>query len=161
MIVEADPRDYASLLQGRAPHPFALADTDIASPEILQMLADVAAVIRRGFSPASWLIVEDGEMVGLCSLTRAPQGGTLDIGYGIAPSRQGRGFASRAVGDLVAWAAAHPRVRALTADTSPANTASQCVLERNGFARVGERVDDDDGLVMCWRRDFDRGKTAK
>lgn len=151
MIVETNGADYAALLLGRAPRNFALADTDIAPPGILQMLADLAARIREDFTPASWLIVEAGEVVGLCSVTRPPREGVIDIGYGVAPSRQGCGSASRAVRDIVAWAREDPRVQAITAETSPANLASQHVLANAGFARTGERLDDEDGRLLCWK----------
>lgn len=151
MILETTEQDYATLIAGRAPRDLRLADTPIASSDVLDMLDDVAAEVRQTFSPASWLIVSDGELVGLCSVTRPPQNGVVDIGYGIAPSRQGRGHAGAAVRDIVRWAEANPAVRAITADTSPDNIASQRVLERAGFVRTGTRWDDEDGRLVTWR----------
>lgn len=155
MILESTDEDYASLVRGIAPRTFKLPDTPIAPKEVLQMLANVAARVRESFSPASWLIVDDDEVAGLCSVTRPPIGGVVDIGYGIAPSRQNRGIASRAIGDIMAWAQNAPHVNALTAETSPANLPSQHVLSRNGFRKVGERHDDEDGRLICWRCSFD------
>lgn len=151
MIVETTAEDYASLLRGHAPRSFELADTPIAPAPVLQMLADVAATVREAFAPASWLIVEAGEVVGLCSVTRPPSDGVIDIGYGIAPSRQGRGFAGRAMAEIVEWARQTPGVTALTAETSTGNAPSQRVLARSGFVQVGERVDAEDGQLICWR----------
>ena len=151
MILETSREDYASLLSGLAPRTFTLADTPIAVVEILQMLADLDERIAETFSPASWLIVEQNEVVGLCSIIRPPEHGEIAIGYGIAPSRQRRGIASRAVGEIVDWARANERVLAVTADTGVDNIASQRVLIRNGFLRVGERMDDEDGPLLCWR----------
>ena len=96
-------------------------------------------------------MVENDEVVGLCSITRPPENGVIDIGYGVAASRQGRGSAGRAIGEIVAWAKNHAGVTAITADTSTTNVASQCVLQRNGFVRVGERIDKEDGPLICWR----------
>lgn len=115
------------------------------------MLAGVAARVWAVSSPASWLIVENNEVVGLCSITRPPEQGVLDIGYGVASSRQGRGSAGRAIGEIVAWAKGSADVTAITADTSTTNLASQRVLERNGFVRMGERIDKEDGPLICWR----------
>lgn len=151
MILETTKDDYARLIQGYAPRNLNLADTPIAPPEILQMLSGVADRVWAIFSPASWLIVEDNEVIGLCSISRPPERGLVDIGYGIAPSRRGRGSARRAVGDIVAWAKDCTNVIALTADTSTTNLASQRVLERNGFVRIGERIDKEDGPLICWR----------
>ena len=152
MIVETTCEDYASLLLGVAPRGFRLADTPIAPEAVLAMLAEVAATVGRRFSPASWLIVDGNEVVGLCSVTRPPDGGIIDIGYGIAPSRQNRGIAGRAIGDIVTWASGTAQVRAITAETAVANLPSQRVLLRNGFISVGERIDDEDGPLICWRR---------
>ena len=150
MILETTEEDYSCLIQGRAPREYRLADTPIAPREVMEMLADVAAKVWAAFAPASWLIVEDSEVVGMCSITRPPQGGIVDIGYGIAPSRHGRGIAGRAIGDVVRWASSCPDVSALTAETAVGNIPSQRVLIRNGFEVVGERIDDEDGQLSCW-----------
>jgi RimJ/RimL family protein N-acetyltransferase len=151
MIVETTHEDYAALISSRAPRSFRMADTPVAAPPVLQMLADVAAKVREDFAPASWLLVEDDEVVGLCCVTRPPTSGVIDIGYGIAPSRRNRGFARNAITEIVAWARRTPSVMALTAETSPDNEPSQRVLVHNGFVRVGERIDDEDGHLICWR----------
>lgn len=153
MIFETTPEDYDALIAGRGPRNFTLAETPIGPPGVLQMLAEVAAQVRQSFTPTSWLIVEDGEAVGLCSITRPPRNGVIDIGYGITPSHQARGIAGRAIGEIVAWAAGEPKVDAITAETSVTNLPSERVLLRNGFTKVGERLDDEDGPLNCWRRE--------
>ncbi len=153
MIIETREDDDHALVAGLAPRGLRAADSPVADPPVLAMLCGLAARIRGSFTPASWLIVEDGELVGMCSITHAPKDGVVDIGYGVAPTRQRRGIASRAIGDVVAWAMADPRVRRLTADTATGNGASQQVLERNGFVAMGERVDAEDGPLIYWQRD--------
>jgi RimJ/RimL family protein N-acetyltransferase len=76
----------------------------------------------------------------------------VEIGYGVAPSRRGLGVAGRAIAEVVAWARRDPRAEALSAETSTTNLASQAVLTRNGFLRVGERIDEEDGPLILWRR---------
>ncbi len=151
MILETTKDDYARLMLGLGPRDLDLADTPIAPPAIIEMLAGVASCVWATFSPASWLMVESGEVVGLCSVTRPPEHGVVDIGYGVAPSRRGRGHASHAVGDIVAWAKQRAGVTALTAETSSTNLASQRVLSRNGFVQTGKRLDEEDGPLICWR----------
>jgi RimJ/RimL family protein N-acetyltransferase len=153
MIVEANADDFAALIKGLAPPGLALPDTPIEQPEVLQMLADLAIRVSMAFLPAAWMIVDQAEIVGLCSVLRPPVDGAVDIGYGIAPGRRGRGFAGQAVGEIVAWASCAPGVTAVTAETGRDNLPSQRVLQRNGFARVGQRIDDDDGPLICWRKD--------
>jgi RimJ/RimL family protein N-acetyltransferase len=154
MLIEAKTQDFAALLRGEAPNPYRLCDSPLGPPEVLAMLAQLADTIGETFRPSAWMMVEDGEIVGLISPTRPfdPLDGALLIGYGVAPTRRGRGVATRAVADLVAWAGADDRVHALTAETSVDNPASQAVLARNGFRRVGERDDAEDGPLICWRR---------
>ena len=155
MLIEAKTEDFAALLRGEAPAPYRLCDSPVAPPEVLAMLAELADRIRAVFAPAAWMMVEDGEIVGLISPTRPlnAEDRSLHIGYGVAPTRWGQGVATRAVAHLAAWAKADPRVHALTAETSVDNPASQTVLARNGFQVVGERVDDEDGPLILWRLD--------
>jgi RimJ/RimL family protein N-acetyltransferase len=151
MIIETEAADYAALLNDRAPRNLALADSPIAPPEVLAMLAGLAERVSEAFAPASWLIVEDSKVVGLCSITRMPESGSIDIGYGIAPTCQRRGIATRSIGAVVAWARGAPHVSTITAETAIDNIASQQVLVRNGFVRTGERFDAEDGQLICWR----------
>ena len=153
MLIEAKTRDFAALLRGEAPSPYLLCDSPLAPPEVLAMLAELADQIGLTFRPSAWMIVEDGEIVGLIALTGPldPYDRSLRLGYGVAPTRWGRGVATRAVADLAAWARADERVLALTAETSVDNPASQTVLDRNGFQAVGGREDSEDGPLICWR----------
>jgi RimJ/RimL family protein N-acetyltransferase len=58
--------------------------------------------------------------------------------------------ATLAVGELLAQAA-RDGIGVVLATTTVANRASQIVLERNGFAEVGRRVDEEDGAVKDWK----------
>ena len=152
MIIEATQSDFDALLHGLAPRNLRLVkDSLIAPPGVLEMLSELAGAIRPHFSPAAWLVVEEDEVVGLCSIARMPERGDIHIGYGVAPTRQGRGAATGAIAALLDWGRRDPRVVALSAETGVGNLASQRVLERNGFVRMTERVDEEDGPVICWR----------
>jgi RimJ/RimL family protein N-acetyltransferase len=152
MIIETSEEDYSDLRAGIAPRGLRLPDGPIADSAVLEMLAGVAIDVRGSFSPASWLIVEDGVVMGLCVITRPPDGRSVDIGYGIASDHAGRGVTGRAIGAVLQWAAADPRIDEITAETAIDNVASQRVLERNGFAAVGSRDDPEDGPLICWSR---------
>ena len=114
------------------------------------------AVLRwlRALAPSLpiWLMTDNDEVVGACNHKTPPDAaGEVEIGYGVAATRRGRGYATEAVKGLISLAAADPRVRALTAQTAAANVASQGVLSRNGFTRVGEDDDPEDGAMIDWR----------
>ncbi len=151
MLIEATDAHFAALIAGEPPGGLAVAEGGVEAPEVLAMLRGLSAEVGESFQPNAWLIVEDGEVVGLTSLVRTPYvGDTVMIGYGVAASRRRRGIAGRAVAELLAWARADWRVATVTAETAIDNAASQRVLEANGFARTGEREDEEDGALFCW-----------
>jgi RimJ/RimL family protein N-acetyltransferase len=82
----------------------------------------------------------DGRAVGGTGFKGQPDDGCVEIGYGLAPSARGHGYAAEAVVALLAMAAGHgvPRV---IADTALDNIASQRTLLRAGFRFV--RTDDE------------------
>jgi RimJ/RimL family protein N-acetyltransferase len=143
---------FARLAAGEAPEPgIFLPAGPIADPAVLEMLGGLAETIRAGFDPAAWLILDGERLVGLLSLTTVPAEGAITIGYGISPSERGRGAATGAVRALLDWARSDPRVERVEAETRTDNIPSQRVLELNGFARIGERVDEENGALFCWR----------
>ena len=86
----------------------------------------------------AYLLIEDGIAVGTAGFKGAPHDGVVEIGYGVVPSRQGRGLATRAVERLLEIAADHGS-RRVVAETEPDNTASQRTLLGCGFDRDDER----------------------
>jgi RimJ/RimL family protein N-acetyltransferase len=100
----------------------------------------------------SWLMVANGEVVGLCSYKGPPNAtGDVEAGYGIAPQRRRLGYATRGAALLIEAARRDHRVRAITAETALGNLPSQKVLTANGFTDVGRGMDDDEGETIVWR----------
>lgn len=161
MLIPATDADFAALIDGTARPGLAVAPGGIEAAEVLAMLRGLCADIGAAFAPNAWLIVEDGEIAGLCSITSAPRAGAIDIGYGVAASRRRCGIARRAIADLAIWASDDPRVTAITAATSPENPASQRVLAANGFIETGTTIDPDDGPLILWRRETAAGLAAR
>ncbi len=154
-LLAATPEHFARLNAGEAlADGTALAATPVAGAEVLAMLAGVAEAVGRRFSPAAWLMVSRDEVVGLLSITEVVDKGVVQIGYGVAPGSRGQGHAADAVAALTEWARGDGRLTAIVAETRTDNIASQRVLERNGFARIGERLDEEDGDLFCWRAEI-------
>lgn len=151
MLITANDDDYAAIFSAQAPRHFRLPDSPLAPQDVLVMLRNLANTVRTEFAPASWMIVEDEEIVGLISVVRPPTVRTVEIGYGVAPTRAGRGYVIQALADLLIWAKSDGRIDAVTAETSVHNIASQIVLARNGFVQTGRRTDLEDGEVMSWK----------
>lgn len=122
----------------------------VDDPDVLRTVRGMTNKLHAAGCTASWMVVRDGEVVGLCSYKRPPTEGRVEIGYGTAPQRRHTGVATAAVAAIVQIAGADPAVEALTAETASNNLASQRVLEKNGFARTGHRIDEEDGEVFCW-----------
>jgi RimJ/RimL family protein N-acetyltransferase len=78
----------------------------------------------------------DGRAVGGIGFKGQPDGGCIEIGYGLAPSARGNGYAAEAVVALLAIAADHG-VPKVIAETALDNVASQRSLIRAGFGLVG------------------------
>lgn len=155
MLVEATDRSFAALIDAESIDGWAVAPGGLESASILKMLRALALQVRSVRSPAAWLMVESDEIVGLCSLMAAPdRSGAIEIGYGVAASRRGKGIASRAIADLVRVMADQRGITALTANTAIDNLASQKVLQNNGFRKIGRRTDAVDGELICWRLDI-------
>jgi ribosomal-protein-alanine N-acetyltransferase len=93
------------------------------------------------------LVVErsTGLVVGSLGLFWPPADGAVELGYGIAPSRRGLGYAPEAVRALVEHAYTAPEVRTVFATVETANPASVRVLEKSGFERV--EVDEAQGTA--------------
>jgi len=154
VLLEASDADFAILIEGEAPRGLRLPGGPIEAEPVLHLLRALADKIRPNFSPCAWLLVEDGEVAGLLSITSIVVPGEVRIGYGVAPTRRGRGVATRAVAGLLAWANEEPRLSVLHAETGADNRASQRVLAANGFIQVGGRFDDEDGALIVWRREL-------
>ena len=115
-----------------------------------QLAADPSAA-RWG---ARFIIVEDPRtLVGWGGFKGAPDAdGAVEIGYSVAPSWEGRGVATAAVGALLREAWATGAVRCVLAHTLPERNASVRVLEKSGFVRDGENLEGDVGVVWHFRR---------
>ena len=102
--------------------------------------------------PMQVTVTDSGRIVGGVGFLSAPEtDGSVEIGYGLAPSAQGHGYATEAVQALVALARAQGAAT-VVAMTDPGNAASHRVLERCGFVRDGEIESGDDGVLWRWRR---------
>ncbi len=124
----------------------------VDDPVVLRIVRGIVETLHAQNCRGAWMMVSDGEVVGLCSYRRPPAGGEVEIGYGVAASRRKRGHATRAVAAMLAAAQADPAVRVVVAETAVDNPASQRALERNRFERTGTRADPEDGEVLGWRR---------
>ncbi len=86
----------------------------------------------------------------------ANDAGEVEIGYGFDPPFQNQGYATEAVGALVAWALAQPGIQAVTAETDYTNIPSIRVLQKIGFIPTHSR-----NHFLYWRVDRQRLAAAR
>ena len=95
---------------------------------------------QRPFGYYQIITTADGFVVGGIGFKGPPSDDVVEVGYGLAPSARGRGYAGEALQALLDLAVEHGLVRVL-ADTTPDNLASQRTLRRAGFVLVGSSPD--------------------
>lgn len=118
---------------------------------------DMAAMRMSRFSSepneqwfGSYLILVDNVVSGTIGFKGGPVANQVEIGYGVVPSRQGRGVATSAIAQLLALIAGQSlEVRA---ETEVSNAASQSVLSHAGFQQVGRRTEPDGSDLIVWSR---------
>jgi [ribosomal protein S5]-alanine N-acetyltransferase len=122
------------------------------SPEFL-------ARLRAGVPPDPWkdgfALIERASqtVIGLCGFKGPPDPvGTVEIAYGVVPSRQNLGYATEAARAVIAHAFTHPEVQLVCAHTLAEPSASTRVLTKCGFTHAGEVIDPEDGPVWRWEK---------
>jgi RimJ/RimL family protein N-acetyltransferase len=139
--------------------PFTAADRDAihavyADPEVMRhvghgahrTMAETTAALRvygdvlerRGFSFLAVTEREGGALVGDGGLH--PLGGDVELGYTLARSAWGRGYATELGRALIGHAFDVLGVPRVVAQVEPANTASRRVLEKLGMREVETRT---------------------
>ena len=94
----------------------------VDDPEVLSHVRQLAAKLRLdGYSSGHWMMIAGGEVVGLCGFKAVPTlDGEIELGYGVAASRQRLGHATAAVAAVVEATRGNAAVRAIVALTAMA-----------------------------------------
>ncbi|RKT07731.1 uncharacterized protein YbdZ (MbtH family) [Streptomyces sp. 3211.6] len=89
--------------------------------------------MRFGFGMYHLVRASDGLVIGEMGFHQPPNGGAVEVGFGLAESCRGAGYATEALTGLARWAFTQPGVDQVVGRTLTANTPSQGVLTRTGF----------------------------
>ncbi len=105
------------------------------------ILPNVADTTKNYLYATLWTLIskEDNIMVGdICIVGEPNLDGEIEIGYGTYDAFRKNGFMAEAVGGLINWAHAQPKVISIVASTEKENVASFKVLLKNNFLKIGE-----------------------
>ena len=80
--------------------------------------------------------------------------GMIEIGFGIVPEMQGKGFGQELLLGMWKEIIKNPEVQVLRYTVSPENMTSLHIIEKFKFKKVGEQLDPEDGLELI----FEMGK---
>jgi RimJ/RimL family protein N-acetyltransferase len=115
--------------------------------------------IRPWLGRAMILTEEDGtrRTVGSIGFHGPPDAeGKLEVGYSVDPPFRRRGYASESVKALFDWAFREHGITRFVASISPDNDASLNLTAAYGFQKVGEQMDEIDGLEYVFETDWPR-----
>ena len=92
------------------------------------------------------VLKESQKIIESTSFHGAPDSeGMIEIGLGIEPAFQGRGYAKESLQAMWRWAVNFPEVRTLRYTVSPDNLPSIAVIKYFGFDYKGQQMDEIDG----------------
>ena len=77
----------------------------------------------------------------------------VELAYTVFEAHRRHGYASEAVGAAMDWAQDNFGIRRFVASVSPRNVASLGLVARLGFSRVGEQIDEVDGIEHVFMRE--------
>lgn len=86
-----------------------------------------------------WTLMREDEAIGSIDLSLI-RDGSAELGFLLRPDRWDQGFASEAVGAVIAYALGPLSLMRLAAAVQTENRAAARVLEKNGFSQVQQRA---------------------
>ena len=128
-------------------------------PDIEEVLALRLRQLDANPALQPWLLRaialrESGEMIGHIGFHAAPgeqyleewSAGGVEFGFAVFPSHRRTGYAREASEAMIQWAYEVHGVTGFVLTISPTNQPSQALAAGLGFVRIGEHVDDVDGV---------------
>lgn len=106
----------------------------------LMELAEDSSLLGWGV----WLVInkEKNKIIGDIGFKGKPdKENTVEVGYGIIPSAQKKGFATEAVNEIINWAFSTGKVKRIIAECLIDNLASAKVLEKLHFDKFATKED--------------------
>jgi RimJ/RimL family protein N-acetyltransferase len=106
----------------------------------------------RGYGMVAFVARDSDEIVGCGGIVHPGQQPEAEVKYAFRRDQWGRGYATEAVGALLAYARNSWHVGRVIATTHPENGPSHHVLTKLGFTRLADRVNEDSSTTAVWER---------
>ena len=103
---------------------------------------------RIWYAPWKMTLKDSQEFIGDLCFKGPVKNHSVEIGYGIQPEYEGRGYTTEALQALTKWAFGQKDVVFVEAETAPDNRASQRVLEKCGFVPDGTTGEEGPRFVL-------------
>jgi ribosomal-protein-alanine N-acetyltransferase len=153
----AGEREAAESFQGAAIPADLIAVPFILRYGLERLAADAG---YAPWGPRAVVLAAERRMVGHLSFHSRPNPpylrpyarNAVEIGYTIFAADRRQGYAREAVEAMMGWATDRHGVRRFVASVAPANRASLALIAGFGFERIGEHIDEVDGLEHIFLR---------
>lgn len=103
---------------------------------------------RIWYAPWEMVRNDGGESIGDVDFKGPARNHAVEIGYGVQPEYEGRGYTTEAVQAMTRWAFSQKDVVFVEAETDPGNKASQRILEKCGFVPDGTMGEEGPRFVL-------------
>ena len=97
---------------------------------------------RVWYAPWKMTLKKDDTYIGNLSFKGPAKDNVVEIGYGILPDQEGKGYTTEAAQAMTQWAFGNADVVFVEAEIEPENRASRRILEKCGFVSNGEGQED-------------------
>ncbi len=103
---------------------------------------------RIWYAPWKMTLKDSQKYVGDLCFKGPVKNHSVEIGYGVQPEQEGRGYATEALRAMTQWAFSQKDVVFVEAETAQDNKASQRVLEKCGFVSDGTTGEEGPRFVL-------------
>ena len=103
---------------------------------------------RVWYAPWSMALKDGADYIGDLGFKGPVKNHAVEIGYGVLPEHENRGYTTEALQAMTQWAFGQKDVVFVEAETAPDNKASQRVLEKCGFVPDGTMGEEGPRFVL-------------
>lgn len=97
------------------------------------------------------ILKDSKEIIGSAGFHDFPnENGMIEIGFGIVPEHQNQGLGKELLFGMWKLISSYPGVKTLRYTVSPNNAPSIHIIESLDFQKVGEQMDEEDGLELIY-----------